>query len=89
MVITLGIGLATSAPDTPQAPSKQGRHQTVFETPGRPPDRGFCFFRPEKATRTEDTTMYSYRNDYRTYRYDWRFSRFTAAAPTPIDRTLR
>lgn len=33
--------------------------------------------------------MYSYRNVYRFYRYDWRLSRFNAAAPTPIDRTLR
>ena len=33
--------------------------------------------------------MYSYRNVYRFYSYDWRFSRFNAAAPTPIDRTLR
>lgn len=33
--------------------------------------------------------MYSYRNDYRSDRYDWRFSRFDTAAPTPIDRTPR
>ena len=33
--------------------------------------------------------MYSYRTVYRSYRYDWRFSRINAAAPTPIDRTLR
>lgn len=32
--------------------------------------------------------MYPYTNAYRTYRYDWRFSRFTAAAPTRVDRTL-
>ncbi|TYP61686.1 hypothetical protein A9A72_124432 [Stutzerimonas stutzeri] len=33
--------------------------------------------------------MYHNTNAYRTYRYDWRFSRFTAAALTHPDRTLR
>ena len=33
--------------------------------------------------------MYDDRNAYRSYRYDWRFSRFNAAIPTPLDRTLR
>ncbi len=33
--------------------------------------------------------MYSYRNEYRTYRYDWRFSRFNCVTPKPLDRTLR
>ncbi len=33
--------------------------------------------------------MYYNTNAYRTYRYDWRFSRLTTAAPTHPDRTLR
>ncbi len=33
--------------------------------------------------------MYNDTSAYCTYRYDWRFSRFTAAALTHLDRTLR
>lgn len=32
--------------------------------------------------------MNNYRNYYRTFRYDWRFSRFNAAL-LPLDRILR
>lgn len=32
--------------------------------------------------------MYDYRNDYRTYRYNWRFSCFNATALIHPDRTL-
>src|SRR5690606_688732 len=49
-----GIGLATPASDTQQAPGTQGRlPQRFTRTPGRQPDRGFCFFgltRPHKLS---------------------------------------
>ena len=42
----LGIGLATGAPDTHTAPTTLGVACQRILTPGRLPDRGFCFFRP-------------------------------------------
>lgn len=59
--ISSGIGLATPAPDTPTAPTVYGTPTLHTQTPGRLPDRGFCFSgpffrptRPQPQTNAQD-----------------------------------
>ena len=85
MVITLGIGLAAGASDTPTGALANRVATKRFFKPRSATRPGFLFFWPENLHHEEYNMTTYYRTD-RYYRYDWRFSRFTAA-PTPPERT--
>ena len=90
----MGIGLATGAPDTHPAPTVKGTPTREFSTPGRLPDRGFCFFKPRKIAKCNLTIIKDHHmNNRRYYRNDidfaWRFSNLRSGQPAASERSMK
>ncbi|RMN32449.1 hypothetical protein ALP22_101216 [Pseudomonas coronafaciens pv. porri] len=94
-ILIMGIGLATGAPDTHLAPISKGRQPENSLTPGRLPDRGFCFFRVPNFQLFKNITLPAEDHDmkYTTYYrndidFAWRFSNLRSGQPAASDRSL-
>ncbi|CAI8855864.1 Secreted protein [Pseudomonas sp. IT-P44] len=88
---TLGIGLATGAPDTHTAPTLNGSPPENSQPPVGLPTGGFVFSAPTLFSNNTDILRIHDMNYATYYRHDsftaWRFSSLRSGQPAASDRS--